>query len=328
MGTKKEEEKQWIYYLAAFIVIPYVIYIIPCFIRGFFPNLCCLANSSINNQTKIPHKPKPSKPCIEKEEIETVVVERKTEVTKTKPCPDLDAKIEIQKETIHYPPKMPQDVAAQIDKIKQYNTQRLQTQKENIQNEINQIKSSLQSVKIPQFNEPSEEQHAQTPDFTQIGNDFEKTIQKHIIQGNEIPLILTSIYGGKFKQGTNKFDQILSGNIDQRYTHAIQQDSSNRWCAPVSNATFSFWTPYPILLQSLTVNFPDFDKHKDTAKSFMIQLLLGDDVNYQSESFKVINETVTIQIPTKQFNRLRIIASGSSSVCIGNVKAYSSNVLI
>ena len=336
MKSKTKSDFTWKTALIYALLIPYLIYIIPCFIRAFFPNLCCLNKpiKIVENKptpTPIPTPIKTPKPkiCIDKEEIETITVEKQVEIEKTLPCPEINPETKIQTEIIHHPPEIPEELINDWNKVQNYDIEKIKKQKESIKQQITELQNSIPTT---EFSVDTNAEEPKDIDFDEasVRQQIQQEIQKHIVDGDEIPLILTSIKGKTFTQATTKFDQLIKSNTESRYSHAIPQDNNKRWCSPESPSNFSFWTPYPIWVQSFNIEFPNRKSLNDYANTISIDLLLeGDSVYSSPKPYKVDQDKITISLNNPvRFNRVRVVANGKGSVCIGDIHAYTSKKIV
>ena len=152
-------------------------------------------------------------------------------------------------------------------------------------------------------------------------------IADKIVDGDKIPLVLTSIFDQKSKRGTPLYKKFLHPFTHGRYDHGIKQDKTKHWCASSQPANFTFWAPYGEYVSYVYVNVPA--GLENNAMTMYIQLLFENKVAAEKRPTLVENNRFVFYLdePTR-FNKLKVIArSGKSTVCIGDVEAFTSKKL-
>lgn len=317
MKKSAKKEKQGIelkYVIAAIILIPYVLYLMPCFVRSFFPNLCCIPTKST------PSKQNNTQKCIEKEEIEIVEHIKEVVVENKLPCPKKDPQNKIERVEIHKPAQIPKDI---VDGMTEIQSRDFEQSVSKIQQEISNLQKEINNIKINAVDSKQATTKQYDIASDRVSKSVQDEIQKHLKDGDEIPLILTSVVTPEQKIATSKFNQLLHGSTVQRYTDAISKNNKNGWCYDSKEATLSFWAPYAMWTNHITLAFPsDFSKK---TKSISIQLLLDNEVVYKSEEIIVKDSAVKVNLNDNiRFQRLRVLAKGGQSVCVGDVKGFTS----
>ena len=244
------------------------------------------------------------------------------EHSKTIKVPKIVKIFDIVKITKKEDPVVPDDIRINWDYIENKNFDEYKERVKKVQKDIDEIKEKIDGVDYDESKSVIEDPHKK------ITEKLIPNIQTETVEGEKIPLVLKSIFDKEKKVGKSVLHDVLNKIMHfHHYDDGIEQDKTKRWCASSQPANFTFWAPYGEYVSYIYVNVPA--GLKNNAATMHIQLLFEEKVVAQkSPTFIKDNRFVFYLEEPTRFSKLKVIArSGKSTVCIGDVEAFTSKKL-